>query len=109
MGDSLDAFHAGYMPAIRLRPTDIPHTVAKSVGRKTGDILWTITPATSIRSSSRAYSRSQHIASGDTCKQSRSGSKNAYHQSFCHEKAEDVTILRSNSLHSAYLLCPFHY
>lgn len=39
MGDSLDAFHAGYIPAIRLRPTDIPHTVAKSEGRKTGDIL----------------------------------------------------------------------
>src|ERR671927_311632 len=39
MGDSLDAFHAGYIPAIRLRPTDIPHTVAKSVGRNTGDIL----------------------------------------------------------------------
>ena len=27
------------MPAIRLRPTDIPQTVARSVGRKTGDIL----------------------------------------------------------------------
>src|SRR5919106_3930371 len=39
IGDSLDAFHAGYIPAIRLRPTDIPQTVARSVGRKTGDIL----------------------------------------------------------------------
>ena len=39
IGESLDAFHAGYIPAIRLRPTDIPHTVARSVGRKTGDIL----------------------------------------------------------------------
>src|SRR5215212_1137837 len=39
IGDSLDAFHAGYIPATRLRPTDIPHTVARSEGRKTGDIL----------------------------------------------------------------------
>ncbi len=39
MGESLDAFHAGYMPAIRLSPTDIPHTVAKSIGRNTGDIF----------------------------------------------------------------------
>ena len=39
MGDSLDAFHAGYIPAIRLSPTDMPQTVARSVGRKTGDIL----------------------------------------------------------------------
>src|SRR5919108_3384737 len=39
IGESLDAFHAGYMPAIRLSPTDIPQTVARSVGRNTGDIL----------------------------------------------------------------------
>ena len=39
IGDSLDAFHAGYIPAIRLRPTDIPQTLARSAGRKTGDIF----------------------------------------------------------------------
>src|SRR5918997_670593 len=45
IGDSLDAFHAGYMPAITLRPTEIPQTVARSVGRKTGDTFGGPVPA----------------------------------------------------------------
>jgi hypothetical protein len=39
IGDNLDAFHAVYRPAAILIPTEISHTEARSVGRKTGVIL----------------------------------------------------------------------
>jgi len=39
IGDSLDAFHAGYTPAVMLIPTEIAHTKARSVGKNTGVIL----------------------------------------------------------------------
>ncbi|MGB8937591.1 MAG: hypothetical protein WCC17_21080 [Candidatus Nitrosopolaris sp.] len=36
IGDSLDAFHAGYNPAATLNPTDIPNILIRSFIRKTG-------------------------------------------------------------------------
>ena len=36
IGDSLDAFHAGYNPAPMLNTTDIPNTLIRSFIRKTG-------------------------------------------------------------------------